>query len=65
MESNTQIEKTKAPWGGKRDGAGRKKTSQLTHPISLKISENAWQLLQRTEHKAAAIDAAIRSYLDN
>lgn len=65
MDKNTLTEKTKAQWGGRRDGAGRKRTSQLTHPISVKISENAWQILQRAENKAAAIDAAICRYLDN
>ncbi len=57
MESN---EKNTNKWGGKREGAGRKKTTSKS--IALRIPEDVAEILDQVENRSAFIIEAIRQY---
>ena len=57
MESN---EKNTHNWGGKREGAGRKKTTSKS--IALRIPEDVADILDQVENRSAFIIEAIRQY---
>lgn len=53
-------EKTPQNWGGKREGAGRKKTTSKS--IALRIPEDVVAILDRVDNRSAFIVEAIRHY---
>ena len=57
METN---EEKKQNWGGKREGAGRKKTTSKS--IALRIPEDVAEILDSVENRTAYIIEAIRYY---
>lgn len=57
-----EKEKNKGSWGGSRPGAGRKKRSKLTHAMTVKISEEARNMLKGVKNKSELVDDAIMVY---
>lgn len=57
-----EQEKNKGSWGGSRPGAGRKKRSKLIHAMTVKISEEAWNMLDGAKNKSELVDDAIMVY---
>lgn len=57
-----EQEKNKGSWGGSRPGAGRKKRSKLTHAMTVKISEESWNMLKGAKNKSELVDDAILVY---
>lgn len=54
------YEKTPQKWGGKREGAGRKKTTSKS--IALRIPDDVVEILDNVENRSAFIIEAIRHY---
>lgn len=53
-------EKNPQKWGGKREGAGRKKTTSKS--IALRIPDDVVEILDNVENRSAFIIEAIRLY---
>ena len=63
MAKKNEQETKKGKWGGYRPGSGRKKSSLLQIPLNLRVSQEAFDLMQGVEAKSEFIDSLIKKEL--